>query len=266
MPELQKRKIGLAAISYDSPQILKEFADRKGITFPLLSDTDSKAILAYGIFNEAMKQGTFAYGVPLPGTLVLDRSGRIIAKFAEADYKERVTVTSILDHQFGAPVVRSAVPFTAKHVTVTAAAAETVAASGQKITLSLEGTLPARMHVYAPGVKGYKPVEWLLEDSAAIKSGDVEFPKPEMLRLEVIQETVPVYQGQFRLRRDVVLAQPNVLQPLLDSNGDLTIRGSFRYQACDDKECYLPETVPVRWKLHWEAFDRERVSDAVRHK
>ena len=145
-------------------------------------------------------------------------------------------------------------------------AGETTVASGQKITLSIEGTLPAKMHVYAPGVKGYKPVEWLLEDSAAIKPGEAEYPKAEMLRLDVIQETVPVYQGTFRLRRDITLAQPNALQPLLDANGDVTIKGTLRYQACDDKECYLPESVPVSWKFHWEAYDRERTSEAVRHK
>jgi len=37
----------LAAISYDSEAILKYFADRRKIDFPLLADPDSKIIRAY---------------------------------------------------------------------------------------------------------------------------------------------------------------------------------------------------------------------------
>jgi hypothetical protein len=32
----------------------------------------------------------------------------------------------------------------------------------------------------------------------------------------------------------------------------------LRYQACDDKVCYPPDTVPVHWTLQVEGHDRER--------
>ncbi|MGP8207917.1 MAG: redoxin domain-containing protein, partial [Acidimicrobiales bacterium] len=58
MVELQRAKarfesqgLKLAAISYDSVEILKHFADRRKIDFPLLSDPDSKAIQAYQVLN-----------------------------------------------------------------------------------------------------------------------------------------------------------------------------------------------------------------------
>ena len=38
LSRIQKEGLGLAAISYDSVAILKNFADRRKITFPLLSD------------------------------------------------------------------------------------------------------------------------------------------------------------------------------------------------------------------------------------
>jgi len=41
--------IKLAAISYDSEPILKYFADRQHIDFPLLADPDSKAIRDYHV-------------------------------------------------------------------------------------------------------------------------------------------------------------------------------------------------------------------------
>ena len=41
---IRKQGLGLAAISYDSPEVLKNFAGRMHISFPLLSDPESKII------------------------------------------------------------------------------------------------------------------------------------------------------------------------------------------------------------------------------
>ena len=48
---IEKHGLGLAVISYDSVPILKNFAERKNITYPLISDTDSRIIRAFGILN-----------------------------------------------------------------------------------------------------------------------------------------------------------------------------------------------------------------------
>jgi hypothetical protein len=87
-----------------------------------------------------------------------------------------------------------------------------------------------------------------------------------MLRLKAIKETVPVYQGTFRLVREVTVARDPTLKPLLDAEGRLTIEGALKYQACDDKVCYPPETVPVRWRLQVEGHDRDRAPAELRHK
>jgi peroxiredoxin len=47
--------IQIIGISYDSVEILKEFADKKEISFRLLSDPDNKTIEAYGVLNEGAK-------------------------------------------------------------------------------------------------------------------------------------------------------------------------------------------------------------------
>ena len=51
MQELENSGISVAAISYDSEEVLADFANRRGITFPLLSDDDSSVIRAFGIYN-----------------------------------------------------------------------------------------------------------------------------------------------------------------------------------------------------------------------
>ena len=66
---IHEQGLGLAAISYDSVAALKNFADRKHITYPLLSDSDSKIIRAFGILNETVPADSMALRHPLSGNL-----------------------------------------------------------------------------------------------------------------------------------------------------------------------------------------------------
>ena len=81
MDRIRKQGLGLAAISYDSVEVLKNFADRKHITFPLLSDPESRIIRAFGILNETVKPGTPQFGIPNPGTYVVNAKGTVVAKY-----------------------------------------------------------------------------------------------------------------------------------------------------------------------------------------
>ena len=38
----------------------------------------------------------------------------------------------------------------------------------------------------------------------------------------------------------------------------LTIKGVFNYQACDDKLCFTPQSVPLTWTVTLRQLDRER--------
>lgn len=49
--ELRAKGLGVAAISYDQVPTLTEFASRKQITLPLLSDAGSATITRFGILN-----------------------------------------------------------------------------------------------------------------------------------------------------------------------------------------------------------------------
>ena len=93
--------LGLAAISYDSTGVLKAFAEREHIGFELLSDADSKVIRSYGILNETVPKDSTFFGIPNPGTYVLNERGIVIAKYFEDDFRVRNTAGSILLRQFG---------------------------------------------------------------------------------------------------------------------------------------------------------------------
>ena len=153
-----------------------------------------------------------------------------------------------------------------KHLRLTTTASTPVATPGHRIVLSLEIDLKPKMHVYAPGVQGYIPIEWKLEEGAAGKLQPVAYPASEMLHLEAINETVAVYRGHIRIRREITFGQEAALKALVTPSGEVIVKGTFRYQACDDRKCYVPEAVPLEWRFKYEGLDRTRVPSELQHK
>ena len=227
-----------------------------------MADPESKIIRAYGLLNETVPKGMF-YGIPYPGTFLLDSKGTVIAKYFEDDYTDRITVSDILTQRFGAtvPAVSGAAHATVaeKHLTISASASTAVLRSGQRIALVLDVELKPGIHVYAPGVQGYIPIDLAIAQSPAATAHPGVYPPSKMFHLEAIQETVPVYTGAFRVLREVTIGK--AVKP-----GDLTIEGTFRYQACDDVKCFLPTTIPVKWTFKVEPHDLERAPASIRHK
>jgi hypothetical protein len=175
--------------------VLKNFADRQHIRYPLLSDPESKIIRDFDILNETVPTGTAQYGIPYPGTFILDTQGRVIAKYFEDDYRERVSASDILIRQFGKSVDVQGDVVETKHLRLATAASTPRARPGHRIVLSLEIDLKPKMHVYSPGVQGHIPIEWKLEAGTLAKLHAFEYPPSKQMRLKAISETVPVYQG-----------------------------------------------------------------------
>ena len=83
--------VKLAAMTYDSLDILKEFHDYRGLGFPLLRDVDGQHVNAFGVPDENLGNG-----IPLPGMLWLAPDGRINAKFAVPGYRTRPPLEDVL--------------------------------------------------------------------------------------------------------------------------------------------------------------------------
>ena len=229
------------------------------MNFLLLSDSDSKTIREYGILNDQAAKGTFAYGVPNPGIYILDARGIVKAKYFEGDYKERDSTGLVLLRQFGIEPETPHVSQRAKHLSVTTSATAAAIRPSLKLELSAQVTMDQRVHVYAPGVQGYIPVAFELKPSAAFQATETKMPEAKILRLEAIKESVPVFDGTFRLSRELVIADEKTVRPLLDQAGNLIIEGTLKYQACDDRQCFLPATVPLKWSFNFQGLDRTRV-------
>lgn len=258
----------MAAISYDSAELLRDFAARRRITFPLLSDVESRVIRSWGLLNESVPPGPFR-GIPHPGTFMINAQGVIEGRYFEENYTERYTTREVMVRQFGSdfdPGFGSPHTTTATdHLRLSAWAGEKVVRGGQRVTLALDLELPPKMHVYAPGAQGYIPVTWRITNPPG-KLTDAAWPESRMMFLPAIQERVPVFEYRVRVYRSITLAEEAELRKLVNGRGEFPIEGSFRYQACDDRICYLPQDIPLRWTLILESHDKERAPAALRRR
>jgi len=105
-----------------------------------------------------------------------------------------------------------------------------------------------------------------MADTPAARFYPTAFPPPQKLRLEAIHESALVYQNRFRLVRDLTFGSDQKLRPVVDAAGTVTVEGAFRYQACDDRVCYVPASIPLKWTFRFEALDRERAPVELQHK
>jgi DsbC/DsbD-like thiol-disulfide interchange protein len=206
------------------------------------------------------------FGIPHPGSFVLDARGVIVAKYFEDDYRQRYTSADILTHQFGVLPEAAQSEATGKQLRLRATASNSIVAAGQRVALTLDIELQPNMHVYAPGVEGYIPIDWKMKEADAAAAHEAIYPASTKLHLAAIDETVPVYQGHFRLTRDVTIAPDAKLRPVLNGEGAFTVEGVLRYQACDDRICYIPQELPVHWTLQYAEFDRQRAPVELQRK
>jgi len=263
---LKRRGLGLAAVSYDSVAILKDFATRKKIAFPLLSDPESRVIRAFGILNEAdYPPGQLAHGVPYPGTFVIDAQAVVRYKFFEKTYIERWTAASFLTLAGETPLVSAQDTSTATFVLRTASSSRE-AAPGQRVTLVLDFEMKPTMHAYAPGVHGYRSLRLRLDPQPLLTVHETAFPAPHPHHFAPLHETVPIFEGRFRITQDVTLAGGRDFTELLKTaDPTVTVTGTLEYQVCSDRVCYAPAALPVHWTISVLPLDRERSPEAIRH-
>jgi hypothetical protein len=253
--EITKQGLGLIAVSYDSPETLKKFADSRGITFPLISDRGSAMIRAYGILNEGEKPGSRTYGIPHPGTFIVDRKGVVVQRFFENAYQERYTAATVLASVGGTTQGLTATATTA-HLSMTVTLSDAVAAPGERLSLTAAITPARGMHLYAPGKHDYQVVRLTIDPQPWLRVHEVSYPASEIYHFKPLDERVEVYMKPFRLRQDVTLLATPEAQKLLTAAGSITISGALDYQACDDKVCFNPARVPISFTVVVNPLDR----------
>jgi len=231
----------------------------------LLADPDSRIIESYGVLNA--EAAGMQKGFARPGYFFIDRDGIIREKFFEAKYRERLTGNSILSKLF--PELGQEVTETieAPHLQVALEQSDRTGVPGTRITLAAEIRLPPDVHVYAPGARGYKPVKLVLDELKEIEVKPAIYPQSKTLYLPAIKESVPVFEGTFRINQDLKVSSTSEFWGSLGKDGKiLNITGKLEYQACDKTTCFVPTSIPVKWQLQVLPLDRTRAPVDIRHK
>ncbi|MGH9315387.1 MAG: protein-disulfide reductase DsbD domain-containing protein [Vicinamibacterales bacterium] len=158
----------------------------------------------------------------------------------------------------GGNIEAPATNVTAPHLQLMTFSTDQTVAPGTRFSLVLDGVPDRNVHVYAPGVTGYKPITVTIDPQPGVVLRTAEFPQAEIYHFKPLNEQVPVYQKPFRIIQDVMIDPSAQAQAALQGASSITIRGTVSYQACDDTVCFNPQTVPVTWTVALKSLDRER--------
>ena len=107
----------------------------------------------------------------------------------------------------------------------------------------------SRIHVYAPGAKEYRVISLNIEPDPQVRVLSPGYPASEDYFFKPLNEHVPVFQKPFRLLQELVLEGTPQAQAALRGKENVTVRGALLYQACNDKECFNPVSVPLSWMI-----------------
>lgn len=254
LAEFEAAGVAVYAISYDAPEILAAFAEEFGITYPLLSDAGSEVIRRYGILNTLVRPDESVYGIPYPGSYLTDEAGVVTEKSFYRQYRVRPATRSLLKDGFGVPLTPQSGPVAesgAPGVRVTAALGEEALVFQQRVPLYVTFALDAGLHIYAPDAGGE-----MLGASVEVRApegidlGAPAFPEARPFRIEGAEEALPVLEGAVE-----------VAVPLISTRAGeepVSLEVVVRYQACDDRQCFLPQEQTLTLEVPLQGLNRAR--------
>ena len=286
LEELRGRGLGVAAISYDSQEVLADFSRRRGVSFPLLADDDSAVITDFGILNTVAIEaqgpngdhpdvvadvakyvsvfgaGSNIVGTPFPGTFMLDGEGRVTARFFEEFYRERNTTANVMLRLGEGLSPIEAIEGETAHLKFTAYASDPAITVGTRFSVAVEIEPNPGMHLYAPGADelGYRVLGLTLSPLPHTRFEPVAYPASEIYHFEPLDERVPVYQAPFTLLQEAVVSGEPGVEDALSEIDAVTLSGTLDYQACDDRLCYDPVSVPLTFTFEVDLLDRQRAN------
>jgi len=120
------------------------------------------------------------------------------------------------------------------------AVAATELPAGLSATVIVPVTIADGYHVQAnPAARPFLvPLELTIAAAADLEVGAPGYPPGRAHRLAGSDEDLATYEGTIRITLPITARGD--LAP-----GERTLEGGLRYQACDERRCYAPATVPI---------------------
>ena len=132
--KFRQQGVGLAAISYDSQAILRDFTQRQRIEYPLIADPKSEIIRSYGVLNAEATGLT--KGMAHPGYFYVTPDGKVKEKFFETAYTDRDTAASLILKLFPELVEGKGREVAAPYIKLTLAQSDEAVIPGSHFTVA----------------------------------------------------------------------------------------------------------------------------------
>jgi len=107
--------------------------------------------------------------------------------------------------------------------------------------LAVQVAVKSGYHVQANPVENPSliPITLKLDPAENVSVGEPLYPAPKRLRLPGDSQDLVVYDGTF------TIGVPVKFGGNATAGATVTLKGSLRYQACDESHCLFPVTLPV---------------------
>lgn len=247
--------IGLIGVSYDSQDVLRDFAAARGIEFPLLSDEGSRVITEVGLLDQdleahhaafGIKTGDHQQGVAYPAVFVLDESGTVTQKRIQENYRAREGARQLLEAVTGEATLETSGnvrELDAAHVRARAYTDSDRYVRWEKTRLHVELDIDPGWHVYGrPIPKGYTPLLVEIQAEEGLAAGEAEYPPVQPFRVEGLDEEFNVSEGRLHVQLPFAF---NVAA----ETGERTLKVSISWQACSESECLMPAMSEIQVAL-----------------
>jgi hypothetical protein len=146
------------------------------------------------------------------------------------------------------------------HLEITTYVSDEVVAPGSLFSVVFDVKPNAGIHVYAPGAKDYKVINLTLDANPLLAAREIQYPASEIYHFKPLDEHVPVFQKPFRIVQSMALKSSSDARAALKGVETMTIGGTLEYQACDDRVCFTPRSVPVSHTVTIRQLDTERAT------
>ena len=182
--------------------------------------------------------------VAIVGPLVL---GAAVPAQAQSRQPRQNVDVSTLGHQVGEPV--QAVQASTPHLELQAYPSDARVGLGTRFAVAVDIVPRKGMHLYAPGASSYRVIRLRIDPQPHVRIAPVSYPASETFNFVPLNERVPVYTQPFTLAAEVTVGATAEGRKAFMGRKELVITGQLDYQACDDKICYNPVSLPMSWKV-----------------
>jgi hypothetical protein len=245
---IEAKGLRIAAVSYDSQETLRHFAEKHRIRIALLSDRDSAVIRSFGILNTNIAPSLRAHGVPHPVEYLIAPDGLVVRKYFVPNYQHRVAASSVVLREFGvASEEAPSVTLRSGALTIVIGLSAARGFAGQQIGFIAKFALQAGWHIYGTPLPAAYTTTSVTFDSPAIVRQSFELPEATPMPVDLLGEMVPVHSASFQGLGSLLLKFP------LD-DGKINLAGRVSFQQCSDTVCEEPETIPFELPFTLEPF------------